>query len=69
MKENYESEHLEKYNSFPFAKNEKCANWVFTAPTLTNETYSEPIIHDESPDTVLNFSGKLLSEVQEWASS
>ncbi len=45
------------------------ANWVFTAPTLTNETYSEPIIHDESPDTVLNFSGKLLSEVQEWASS
>lgn len=26
MKENYESEHLEKYNPFPFAKNEKCAN-------------------------------------------
>lgn len=45
------------------------ANWVFTAPTLSNETYSEPIIHDEVPDTVINFSGKQLSEVQEWAAS
>ena len=42
-------------------------NWVFTAPTISNETYSEQIIVDETPDIVLNFTGQQLSEVQAWA--
>ena len=45
------------------------ANWIFTAPTISNETYSEQRIIDEIPDTVINFIGRTLGEVQAWASS
>ncbi len=45
------------------------ANWVFAAPTVSNETYSEKIIVDEMPDTVLNFIGKSVDTVKAWASS
>ncbi|MCI6272256.1 MAG: LCP family protein [Erysipelotrichaceae bacterium] len=45
------------------------ANWVFVAPTVSNETYSEKIVPSEVPDTVLNFIGKGVDAIQSWASS
>ncbi len=45
------------------------ANWVFTAPTISNETYSEARVVDEIPDTVLNFVGKSVDTIVSWASS
>lgn len=45
------------------------ANWVFSAPSISNESYSEQRIVDEMPDIVINFTGKSLAEVQAWASS
>ena len=43
------------------------ANWVFVAPTISNETYAEQRVVDEVPDTVINFIGKSVADANAWA--
>lgn len=45
------------------------AEWEFTAPTISNETYAEKVIVSEVPDTVANYVGKSLGKLQAWAKS